>query len=1051
MASKIQLRRDLAQSWTSTNPILAQGEPGFETDTGLFKIGDGTTAWVDLTYAGGNSGGGTSEQWVGLLGIGPDGLWPGMTSISQDGNNWTAPTPIVHWNGAGVGTGLGLYAYNLAVGGGKVVYLMGYGSGSAIASAATAFDSPLVSIQECTYQTPDENLYPIYWNNIQYVNGYFVATGFYYTDGDAPYEYFPCFIYSQDGVNWTWGNIDETYVNSLATASYNSNPDLQGVIATSASYNGEGWVISLAWDTDGYTGTPGSPGAYYITGLNQACNSSSWFSTGGSQYYYSDIQWTGNAWVGTDYEQSIFSNTSRNPTQGSWTTISVSSATFAAFGDNDSNIEGYSVYGQGGTVDGSDWWVLGLENGRLLTTKDGGVTWQGFTFLPAYDQMTSISQASPTVVGFEGSPTNQIKVTGLPVGTFGTGANAATYTGGSGTFYVNQDTYGLYSDVNLTTPVTSGAAFSTISVSLSGGYEVTGNTMIVPDLASSGILIGMQIYFDSSYTQDDFGPTIVTGINTSTNTITFSNAITANEDIDYAYFGPAVSYSTSVWYPFQTLIAGGKLIIGAQYEDTLCYLSTTDLVNYNYSFGYNFTNAISAYINEYESNWQDNEWSFGDYAPTVAYGEVGNVANLLISNNALATPPQTFLENDYWLPHSEASGVSNSLSLGDVLQVNLFGYNDYTPDGSVVNQNLLMDPNTGIWSIGSTNIYGEGQVLEEVGPYNVSSISNGAYRNQYSQGGLTDILISAGYNPDNWWFTASTGDYPSTLIMPAGGTIGYDSEGTVENVITVGTDGTISIGANAGTTSQAYDAIAIGKGAGNYNQHGEAIAIGRGAGAVNQGSNGIAIGRWASSQGQGNSAIAIGHYAAGVENANSSTNGTVQSTYSIVLNATGQAVQDAGANTLVIKPVRNAVGPTSLYYNSSTGEITYAQVKTGTPANSDFSTNAVPKASADGNWTFSIGSTTGILTVTNSSSGTLSQAYTITYFIAGVATVVNATSSPVTTASISLSAGNSALVLANPGDYAQAIFQDLTSNTVYRVTFTVQSSTTGGIIVEQLI
>jgi len=938
MASKIQLRRDLAQSWTSTNPILAQGEPGFETDTGLFKIGDGTTAWVDLTYAGGNSGGGTSEQWVGLLGIGPDGLWPGMTSISQDGNNWTAPTPIVHWNGAGVGTGSGFYAYNLAVGGGKVVYLMGYGSGSAIASAATAFDSPLVSIQECTYQTPDENLYPIYWNNIQYVNGYFVATGFYYTDGDAPYEYFPCFIYSQDGVNWTWGNIDETYVNSLATASYNSNPDLQGVIATSASYNGEGWVISLAWDTDGYTGTPGSPGAYYITGLNQACNSSSWFSTGGSQYYYSDIQWTGNAWVGTDYEQSIFSNTSRNPTQGSWTTISVSSATFAAFGDNDSNIEGYSVYGQGGTVDGSDWWVLGLEDGRLLTTKDGGVTWQGFTFLPAYDQMTSISQASPTVVGFEGSPTNQIKVTGLPVGTFGTGANAATYTGGSGTFYVNQDTYGLYSDVNLTTPVTSGAAFSTISVPIIGGYEVTGNTMIVPDLASSGILIGMQIYFDSTYTQDDFGPTIVTDINTSTNIITFSNAITANEDIDYAYFGPAVSYSTSVWNPLQMLIAGGKLIIGAQYENTLCYLSTTDLVNYNYSFGYNFTNAISAYINEYESNWIDNEWSFGDYAPTVAYGEVGNVANLLISNNALATPPQTFLENDYWLPHSEASGVSNSLSLGDVLQVNLFGYNDYTPDGSVVNQNLLMDPNTGIWSIGSTNIYGEGQVLEMGGPYNVSSISNGAYRNQYynsgqSQGGLTDILISAGYNPDNWWFTASTGDYPSTLIMPAGGTIGYDSTGTVENVITVGTDGTISIGANAGTTSQAYDAIAIGKGAGNYNQHGEAIAIGRGAGAVNQGSNGIAIGRWASSQGQGNSAIAIGHYAAGVENANSSTNGTVQSPYSIVLNATGQAVQDAGTGTTVIATLRTVTGtgitaptgtPAGFYptfYNPTTGEL----------------------------------------------------------------------------------------------------------------------------------
>ena len=54
MATKIQLRRDLAASWTSANPILAQGEPGLETDTSKIKYGDGTTAWADLDYAGGS-------------------------------------------------------------------------------------------------------------------------------------------------------------------------------------------------------------------------------------------------------------------------------------------------------------------------------------------------------------------------------------------------------------------------------------------------------------------------------------------------------------------------------------------------------------------------------------------------------------------------------------------------------------------------------------------------------------------------------------------------------------------------------------------------------------------------------------------------------------------------------------------------------------------------------------------------------------------------------------------------------------------------------------
>lgn len=50
MANKIQLRRDTAANWTSSNPTLAQGEFGWETDTRKFKIGDGSTAWTSLSY-----------------------------------------------------------------------------------------------------------------------------------------------------------------------------------------------------------------------------------------------------------------------------------------------------------------------------------------------------------------------------------------------------------------------------------------------------------------------------------------------------------------------------------------------------------------------------------------------------------------------------------------------------------------------------------------------------------------------------------------------------------------------------------------------------------------------------------------------------------------------------------------------------------------------------------------------------------------------------------------------------------------------------------------
>ena len=51
MATKIQIRRDTASDWTSTNPTLAAGEFGWESDTNKFKIGDGATAWTSLAYA----------------------------------------------------------------------------------------------------------------------------------------------------------------------------------------------------------------------------------------------------------------------------------------------------------------------------------------------------------------------------------------------------------------------------------------------------------------------------------------------------------------------------------------------------------------------------------------------------------------------------------------------------------------------------------------------------------------------------------------------------------------------------------------------------------------------------------------------------------------------------------------------------------------------------------------------------------------------------------------------------------------------------------------
>lgn len=46
--TKIQLRKGTDSEWNLANPVLAIGEPGYDSTNGIIKIGDGTTNWNDL-------------------------------------------------------------------------------------------------------------------------------------------------------------------------------------------------------------------------------------------------------------------------------------------------------------------------------------------------------------------------------------------------------------------------------------------------------------------------------------------------------------------------------------------------------------------------------------------------------------------------------------------------------------------------------------------------------------------------------------------------------------------------------------------------------------------------------------------------------------------------------------------------------------------------------------------------------------------------------------------------------------------------------------------
>jgi hypothetical protein len=51
MAFRVQIRRDTTLNWNTNDPILLDGEFGYETDTGRYKIGNGIDVWSDLIYS----------------------------------------------------------------------------------------------------------------------------------------------------------------------------------------------------------------------------------------------------------------------------------------------------------------------------------------------------------------------------------------------------------------------------------------------------------------------------------------------------------------------------------------------------------------------------------------------------------------------------------------------------------------------------------------------------------------------------------------------------------------------------------------------------------------------------------------------------------------------------------------------------------------------------------------------------------------------------------------------------------------------------------------
>jgi hypothetical protein len=274
------------------------------------------------------------------------------------------------------------------------------------------------------------------------------------------------------------------------------------------------------------------------------------------------------------------------------------------------------------------------------------------------------------------------------------------------------------------------------------------------------------------------------------------------------------------------------------------------------------------------------------------------------------------------------------------------------PSGTIPSSYLYWENNK--WAIGSSNIrIGTNAGLISQGEYavaigniagmmfqglNAIAIGNNAGCNNQNSNAVA-IGNNAGY--DNQGLNAiALGSNAGNIsqgsnAVAIGKNAGNTSQGL--NAVAIGNEvGTnnqkpaaISIGHFAGNTDQENNAIAIGNAAAQINQQCNAIAVGNNAGYANQQSNAIAVGANAGRTSQGVFAIAMGTNAG---QSNQGSNAVAigrnagnlnQPNNSIIINAINSALNGNEPNAFYVKPIREASNIHGLYYNASSGEITY--------------------------------------------------------------------------------------------------------------------------------
>jgi hypothetical protein len=668
MATKIQLRRDLSSNWASTNPILAQGEPGVELDTNNMKIGDGVKAWNDLAYTVQDSG--LTPVFVSM-----DDYYSQAPRISEDGVNWTA---YVNTGSPGTTHSSYWYVNGIAIGNGVIVY-RGYDD-KANKDELRYSDGPYQAAvrpdSDITRVGPNGE--EINWETLTFGGGYFIAGGWYYDDDRNDYRY-PVAAYSADGATWTMIDIDLDYVKGIVDAQNNAYPGLVGGMKITNVVRGtNGWMFALRYEYDN-TNENGSnrlnPGAFYITSITTALNSGSYFATAPA---INDSAWfDGHGWIGFNNENNdyVYVNTNTDPRQGTWTELDLNSIV-ANLGTNYSDYYDISEV-TAGELDGVNYMVMTDYYGIVYYTADQGTTWDYVTPGPAYAGIHQLEKNVNGGIRFASSSSN-VNWGDYPEGEYN--GEKITITGSyvaelNGTWWMDDydgTSYPLYSDkAKLNRLNTSG--FDTLDIVekyVSYGYKGD-NSIILPD--TTNIVVGQRIFgINAVLAKEDVDdnwnePNIVTSVNGDINRITLKYPLYQDFNNETLSFQALVTYTHGDQLD-EIIYGGGKFVVTGNGTNRAYF--TTNMTDWHFT-----VNA-------------DDQGGFNG-SQQMAYGALDINKNALRKNSATVT------------------GITNSLTLGDTFNVNVVGMTDAPDSGDYYGATeyneggINIDPSSGLWYLGT--------------------------------------------------------------------------------------------------------------------------------------------------------------------------------------------------------------------------------------------------------------------------------------------------------------------------------------------------------------